>query len=325
MAEGEGETEGGGGPEGMSQLLINALSGKQKLSDAQQRALIEYLEQNLSEEQVAALQEKIDALSEEKASGGVGGGGPGGLTDDTLAEAFKDLQRILGGGGGGSTSKTTATKSTTAITGTETTEINRRVRKYIDVPTPEEVLDDFQTGFATHMRQVAGPGGVSRLAAAWSIDNMEFFMTDYLGVLGEAASRGEDIFEVVGATGKPQFLGSREGDIMSQTSKIKGTTTQKGATTGTVTETGAGGTEVGGFTATEDETVSKDMLENLSINETEDVFRRPKLAYVRKYSPLEHMQAKWSPASIMLRYEGFKGARAAQSRGGEAVSARRVV
>ena len=254
----------------------------------------------------------------------------------TEADALAELNRIFGGAS--SISRDITRTTTTDITETGVSNVARQTRRYIDVPTPEEFLNQFQNAFATHLKNITGMQGVSRLAAQFAIDNMEMFLTDYLGTLGQAAARGEDIFSVVGATGEPQFLGARPGaQITERTTGQKTTagtqlseeqTKQIESLQKTLAGAGLSGSEqsdiVERVRAQFTTKTTTDLTENLA--ETEDVFRRPNLAYIFKLSPLAHLQKQWTPESVMLRYEGFRGARQRQGQPGEGViSARRVV
>lgn len=252
------------------------------------------------------------------------------------------------------------TTGQTNITGTE--------RKYIDIPTPEEFLDDFQTGLATYMKGLTGGAGakVSRNASMWIMENMDLFLGDYLGELGEMAKRGEQVFKVTPIRDDAKFLGQRQGDVR-QTQ----TTGQK-TTTGTETEQGQTQTNRQGTTqqttqetrrqqqqqqrdggpmqtqTTQDQDLTtrreqeqsqqnlqENYLRNINkteqfnlgenVNMREDIYGRSKIGVIHALSPMDYLAKAWSPESMNLRYEGFRGARAARARVGQGtIGARRV-
>lgn len=134
------------------------------------------------------------------------------------------------------TDQTSSRTSTGTQTGT--TNIATRERVYVDVPTPEEFLDDFRNGFSTYISGLRQQGGITLNQQNWFMENMDLFLGEYLGRLGEMAAQGQNIFQTVGVDGDPKFLGSREG--AQSTSKLTGTTTTKTSgidrTAGTRTE-----------------------------------------------------------------------------------------
>lgn len=241
----------------------------------------------------------------------------------------------------------------TNITGTET--ITGSERRYIDVPTPEEFLDDFRTGLVTHIKQVRADGGLSGLgvnASTWIMENMNILFDAYTAELGTRAARGEQIFEVVGATGTPQFEGQREGRVSNI--NRKGTTVEKGTTTtqqaGTTVTKGQtkdqvapGSTGGTGQPLPQDQTIVNSQ-DTQNVNDTtrtsttdvtnrnqqtqtnvkEDIFSRPNLTTVKKLSPLDFLGKNFGEGSLKILFEGRRGMRRANAavRGG--TSARSV-
>lgn len=314
------------------QLLLEAMRGKIKLNSQGIQAVISAI-QSIIDDDPDLWKEMVGGLSKEDQSAlarVLGGdlpeeGAPKNGFDPRV-QALKDLQTAMGFGGARAISRD-ITETSQVVSETD---IARRTRRYIDVPTPEEFLNQFQNAFAAHLKGITGMQGVSRLAAQFAIDNMEMFLSDYLGTLGQMAARGEDIFAVVGATGEPQFLGERPGEQMTTQKAITGTALSEKQTNEieNLTKT----LEGMGITGAESTSIIERTRENFlnknkeTLSETEDVFRRPNLAYIFKLSPLAHLQKQWTPESLMLRYEGFRGARQRQGQPGEGVvSARRVV
>ena len=82
----------------------------------------------------------------------------------------------------------------------------------MDIPTPEQFLDEFANGFATYIGQL----GLGAVESQWVMENMGLFLNEYLGELGAMAQRGEAVFKPsVFNNENEKFLGSRTGDVSS--------------------------------------------------------------------------------------------------------------
>ena len=126
----------------------------------------------------------------------------------------------------------------TAITGTE--------RRYIDIPTPEEFLDDFRTGFSTYIKNLGG--AIPHNAGLWLAENMEMFLDSYLGTLGQMAQRGEQVFRATAVSPEVTPLGQRPGEVSDVTARGRTETETVGGMTSDQTSrergtTGTGTTE----------------------------------------------------------------------------------
>lgn len=99
-------------------------------------------------------------------------------------------------------------------TGSETS--SGTIRRYQDVPTNEEFLDDFHNGFAGYIQDHLASGGVSQPAAAWLMSHEGLFLNQYLGQLDKIAASGQPIFRVVGANNNVRYLGARPGEVASE-------------------------------------------------------------------------------------------------------------
>ncbi len=100
----------------------------------------------------------------------------------------------------------------------------REIIKFIDVPTAEAVLDDFETGFEgflAGMRQQ----GLSQTDMGFARDSFDSFFNDFLGDLALRAANGEDVFTVVGVDANEVFLGERLGGASETTTTGTETTT----------------------------------------------------------------------------------------------------
>jgi len=190
--------------------------------------------------------------------------------------------------------------------------INRIERVYFDVQTPEDFLDDFFTAFSGFAVSMAS-GGLGDADFTQMLDPgsgfMQQMMNEFIGEQARRAAAGEDIFEVVGVEGDPEFLGSREGDVS--------TTVARRLTRQQASEQ----LRRDGITVTEesiDQTIEDDyqeQLRNSTVNqsqetqtdrdtvtiedssseftEQEDVFSRPRIDQVYKFSPANFLASKY--------------------------------
>ena len=253
-----------------------------------------------------------------------------------------DLDAILDGdedategaeGDGSSTGSSTSTGSQVSeedlsITGLDqqfTEEVIERVeREFFDVQTPEAFLDDFFTSFSGFAVNAAA-AGLSDADFEQMIDPQSGFMQQMLGeFIGEQASRalaGETPYEVVGVQGEPEFIGTREGD-QSTTSFRRMTRTeaeQQLQRDGiTVTEESIQQTIDDDFaqqqasatqTSESTQTTTEDTVDietgTSEFSSTQDVFSRPEVAQVFKFSPTDFFLQKFAlPEGLEQNQEG---------------------
>ena len=90
--------------------------------------------------------------------------------------------------------------------------INRTITRFIQVPTAEEVLDDFDIAFEGWLGSMS-QAGLSDIDVARARELRNDFLGDYLGELANRALAGEDPFTVVGVEGERIFLGEVEGAV----------------------------------------------------------------------------------------------------------------
>ena len=118
---------------------------------------------------------------------------------------------------GTATNQTTGTRNLTSNQ-TGTTNLTGSARTYLDIPTPEQFLDDFQNAFATHISGL----GLGAPEQQWVMDNMGMFLNEYIGELGTMAARGEPVFKPTDIKDDAYYLGSRAGEVSS--TRQQGTT-----------------------------------------------------------------------------------------------------
>lgn len=264
-----------------------------------------------------------------------------------------------GGGGGGGPTSTSVTGSE-SITGQRNVKISglfdeqrneiirQTVRRYIDIPTPEQVLDDFETGVSAYMDALVQAGAMSRSDQALAMSTMmPVFLSDYLADLGQRAARGEDIYRVVGVEGEPEFIGTRAGEVSDTiideetrrrgktTTDEAGTTTSSSTSTGTAKQGGESQQNTRSEVAQRSETTTTRKQEDTTetgrtrrrTEQTEEIFARPELARVRAISPAAFMMNKYGNVgqftNIIRSRSGERAAARSKAERGPRVSAGR--
>ncbi len=216
-----------------------------------------------------------------------------------------------------SSSGTSSKVSTVATDVDEVTSIARRV--FFDIPTPEEFLDDFENAFAGFAQSMRDSGlGDTDLKAMLdpSTGFIQSMFSEYMGKVAQRAQQGEELFELVGTEGQPVKVGEREGQVTQvETTRVTRTeaeailrqngqeVTESAIQTvikesGEVSEadrktiTGSSGTT----SATEESTVTTTAATKETV--TEELFSRPGVARVFKFSPSDFLVEKFDAEDI---------------------------
>ncbi|KKN83845.1 hypothetical protein LCGC14_0294980 [marine sediment metagenome] len=228
-------------------------------------------------------------------------------------------------------------ESRVSLTGSfETTRdevVDRVVSRYINLPTPEEVLDDFEISLNAYIGDLVAAGTLGSRDASLAIGQMmPVFLNDYLAEIGQRAARGEDIFRVVGLEGEPEFLGTRPGEqVTSKTSteeRRRGGTTEQAVRTRAETEAGERVTAQETTTTRQDTNVTEREKTTQRLSEEEQIFGRPNLAAIRAFSPTDFLKQRYgTPGQLATAIRSRKGERARQQQtatGGPVAQPRRT-
>jgi len=193
----------------------------------------------------------------------------------------------------------------------ETVSVEKRTsREYLDIPTPEEFLDRFETGLATHVKAQVQAGKLSRGAGLWLLDNPDVLYSDYMAELGARAAKGEQIFKPVGVGGAaPEFLGTRPGAVETSQAELETKALEKAQQSATAVQ--AAGTGGGGGGTTQRQTTTttqtaEQQKELSQMEQTQQIFARPNLTAVYALSPLEFLQQR---TDLEMLYQGQRGAK----------------
>jgi hypothetical protein len=203
----------------------------------------------------------------------------------------------------------------------------RHETRFVDVPTPEEFLNNFETAIITQADTLKRSGQIDQLTKDFMTNNPGFFFNDYIADLGRRAQAGEDIFKVVGLDQQPVRIGARPGEAIREevTSTLEairtGTLTIEDVVERTIerlvneagTQTADG--DVGTTTLALKESITEQVNEifrqfstETSVEERvstltgftiEEVLQRPNLTTVFAFTPTQFLTERFSPTELM--------------------------
>lgn len=260
--------------------------------------------------QHAIFQEETDALIGDSA------------LDDIFGNILDEDNEEGDGDGGPSRAETESTSRTEReedinLTGLDqqfSEEIITQVqREYFDVQTPEAFLNDFFTAFSG-FAVAAAASGLGDADFEQMVNPQSGFMQQMLTeFIGEQARRalasGETPYEVVGVQGETEFLGTREGDV-SSTSFRRVTRTEaeeqlrrdgvevtEESIQQVIDEAASQAQASRESTSTDVQTTTRDTVDVESgtseFSQDIEVFGRPQIAQVFKFSPNEFLTEKF--------------------------------
>jgi hypothetical protein len=197
--------------------------------------------------------------------------------------------------------------------------------EYVDLPTPEEFLSDFQNAYNIHITGLVQTGAIRPEVAEFARSMLGDVFGEYLRKQTERLLQGEPLWKVVGVNPDEKLLGARPGEQTSQrtTGTESQSTTTSGTATGTPSTTAVGqAIESGGS-----ESLTTNFDAESSFNETQAIVQRNKLAAVPTLAPLDFLKDSASAQRLNLLYAGYKGTaqRSAQTAaGGDVGGVRRL-
>lgn len=252
-----------------------------------------------------------------------------GLVDVLTGAASGAARNIVNNITENSTKTTTQTGTQTeTATGGTTTQTNIRDTTFVEIPTPEEFLDNFQTGLATQGRALLDSGAIDKHTFDFMMDNPGSFLDPYLGELGRRAAAGEQIFKVVGLENAATLLGERfggaqhkEGTTVNTENRITDqeltqlvnetinrlTASMADTTPQSVTDTIT--SVVNSVFKSHQDTTTREEFKNIADTvTTEQIFGRPKLTTVASLSPLDFLQQHF-PAMTLQNFAAQEAGR----------------
>lgn len=204
----------------------------------------------------------------------------------------------------------------------------RTTTTFVDMPTPEEFLDNFERSFAIHIEGLKQTGGLRTEVAEFALQNQGLFYDSYLREQVAQLLAGTPLFKTVGLNADEKLIGSRQGELTQDKSKTaqnsqQNTTANQSAVP---SETPLG--KALDSTASESSTEKSTSTYDNTLDTTEAIVQRNGLAVVASLSPLDFLKGDANKDKLELLYGAKKGTkqRAAQTAAGQDFggSARRV-
>ena len=237
-------------------------------------------------------------------SGGGGGGEDGLPTLEEIIDALMDEKLA-------ETSQSTSTSTSNQKTVSTRTSITEQISKrFFDVPTPEEFLNDFEVAYGGFLETMRDSGlGPSQIALALDPASglMDTLMAEYMGGLAERANAGEDIFGLVGTEEDFELIRTEPGTESKTEGKDASVTTEQGSSQSASTS-GSGSSG-----SSSSKSTSEGTSESIFKEKTQ-VFSRPKIAAVFKFSPTDFLEERFhgDAGELATFVESEKGVRQRQ-------------
>lgn len=229
-------------------------------------------------------------------------------------------------------SRTTGQGVTTGRTvGTEFSITQQISRRFFDVPTEEEFLNNFENAFSGFLRGMGekGLGGNDiSLALDPATGLMDMLLADYMGNIAQRADQGEDIYELVGTEANYGLIRHEPGSESVTRGRghqeTRGGTTETGETVSTDTSVSGKPGEEGKVTSTSEQVSTRENIstqEHITDDTRESRFReitevlaRPQIAAVFKFSPTEFLEERFQgdAGELATFIQGRKGERERQ-------------
>lgn len=208
--------------------------------------------------------------------------------------------------------------TTVTATGEQVTTTGLRETEFVELPTPEEFLDNFQVGLATWADNMLQSGQIDVGTRDFVLSNPRQFYDSYLAEQGRLAEAGEDPFRVVGLEGAAERLGERFGGLTrAETTRVSteerisdtelneliNTTIER--LTGSISDGAPQDISENIRTTVENvfrerqETTTREQFQSISTTlSVEEIFGRPQLAQVAALAPLDFLRGQFTPISV---------------------------
>lgn len=237
-----------------------------------------------------------------------------GEEDLTLADIEDLINKAVDGNLATTSQSVSSSTSNRQTTSTKTSITEQISKRFFDVPTPEEFLNDFEVAYGGFLEGMRESGlGSSQIALALdpATGLMDSLMAEYMGGLAERANAGEDIFGLVGTEEDFELLRTEPGTESITKGKDKSVTTEQEKTSGSsVSDSGASSTRAGSSSG---KSTSEGTSESIFKEKTQ-VFSRPKIASVFKFSPTDFLEERFhgDAGELATFVESEKGVRQRQ-------------
>lgn len=166
---------------------------------AQEYEEVVYLDNNLNQ----LMKERPDLYNKvssslttlEKARGGTPGA-PGSLSDGNASSSFNS---------------TFSERST--VDRRQQQDVQQLTSRYVDLPTADEFLDDFENAYNIHLTGLVQTGAINPAVAQFARENMSQVFGEYLREQTARLLKGEPLWRVVGQNANNQLVGRRTGEF----------------------------------------------------------------------------------------------------------------
>lgn len=206
--------------------------------------------------------------------------------------------------------------------------------EYIDLPTPEEFLDDFNNMYGVHITGLVQSGALRPEVAAFAREMQSELFGEYLRKQIDGLLKGEPLWKVVGQDAQNRLVGTRTGaqtDTLSEQQRKSSSVTgrsESSTTTPAPSQTTAGqALESGSISSTGTVNEDENISERTKFDQTEAIVARNKLSYVANLAPLDFLKDSATAQRLNFLYGAQKGTaqREAQTASGrESAAVRRI-
>ncbi len=234
-----------------------------------------------------------------------------GQTDPNTVNVNDALNGVL------NTNRSVSTKSNTV------SNTKRTTAEYVDLPTPDEFLDDFDNAFQMHLNGLVQSGAISSEVSTFIAQNMKGqIFGDYLREQTSQLLKGNPLYRVVGTNAEEKLIGSRRGPFSQDQTQQNGTeqinqTDNTAGTQGGLSPADAAAAAARGKNTSAGQAVSQasnlnetrisDQTSQDTLDTTNAIVQRNKLGVVANLSPLDYLKNGAAAQRLNFLYAGKKG------------------
>jgi len=184
---------------------------------------------------------------------------------------------------------------------------NRTETRYVDLPTPEEFLDDFDSALNGYVEGLVQTGGLRSEVAQFALQNRNLIFGQYMRKQIENLLAGQAPFRVVGLDADEKLIGARAGDFARDQRATQGTEqrSESEQASSVPSETPLG--QAIESAQSLNQTTTEQRAEDTTLKSTEAIVQRNKLGVVASLSPLDFLKDKATTQFLNQLYAGQKG------------------
>jgi len=236
-----------------------------------------------------------------------------GQTDPTKVNVSDALNGVL------NTNRSVSVKSDVV------SDTKRTTTEYVDLPTPDEFLDNFDNAFQMYLNGLVQSGAIRPEVATFVQSMKAEIFGDYLREQTKQLLAGNPLFRVTGTNADEKLIGTRRGVYSQDVSQQRGTeqTSQTDKTTGAnggmspadIAAAAARGEDTSQSAAGQaidqasalNETRTTDRTSQDTLDQQNAIIQRNKLAVVANLSPLDFLNTGATAQRLNFLFAGQKG------------------